>query len=269
MSKSKDQPPPLIDRQSERDFRQVAIDRVGIKDLLYPIAVKDLSQQVQHTVANVEMTVDLPHHYKGTHMSRFVEILHGHGRKIQVDMLIPMVHALRDRLEASAAHLILEFPFFIEKAAPATGALGLVDYQITFSVTHKNGVDDFVLKTRVPLTTLCPCSKAISAYGAHNQRGYVTVAVRTQGLLWIEELVKMIESCGSAEIYSLLKRADEKVVTEQAYDQPVFVEDLVRNVAVRLNQEPRIIAYQIEAENMESIHNHAAYALVKKAWECV
>jgi GTP cyclohydrolase I len=257
----------LVDRQSERDFREVAIDRVGIKDLLYPIAVRDLSQQVQHTVANVEMTVDRPHHYKGTHMSRFVEILHTHGREIQVDKLIPMTHSLRQRLEASAAHLTLEFPYFIEKSAPATGALGLVDYRVAFNNNDEKGVDDFILKVCVPLTTLCPCSKAISSYGAHNQRGYVTVAVRTQGTLWIEELIKMVERCGSAEIYSLLKRADEKIVTEQAYDHPVFVEDLVRNVAMELNREPRIIAYQIEAENMESIHNHAAYALVKKAWK--
>ncbi len=267
MNLTSDQVMPLVDRQSERDFREVAIDRVGIKDLLYPIAVRDLSQQLQHTVANVEMTVDLPHHYKGTHMSRFVEILHSQGREIQVDKLIPMTHLLRKRLEASAAHLTLEFPYFIEKSAPATGALGLVDYRVSFHITYEKGADDFVLKVRVPLTTLCPCSKAISSYGAHNQRGYVTVAVRTQGTLWIEELIKMIERCGSAEIYSLLKRADEKIVTEQAYDHPVFVEDLVRNVAVELNQDPRIIAYQIEAENMESIHNHAAYALVKKAWK--
>jgi GTP cyclohydrolase I len=256
-----------VDRQSERDDREVAIDRVGIKDLLYPIAVRDLTQEVQHTVATVEMTVDLPHHYKGTHMSRFIEILHSHGREIQVDKLIPMVHVLRKRLEASAAHLILDFPYFIEKAAPATGSLGLVDYKVTFLITHEKGIDDFILKVCVPLTTLCPCSKAISSYGAHNQRGYVTVAVRAKGTLWIEELIKMVEQCGSAEIYSLLKREDEKVVTEQAYDHPVFVEDLVRNVALKLNQEPRIVAYQIEAENMESIHNHAAYALVKKSWK--
>ncbi|MCS7063703.1 MAG: GTP cyclohydrolase FolE2 [Methylacidiphilales bacterium] len=256
----------LADRQNERDYREIAIDRVGIKDLLYPIAVRDLSQVIQHTVARVEMTVDLPHHYKGTHMSRFVEILHSHGREIQADQLFPIVHSLRTRLDASAAHLILDFPYFIEKKAPVTESRGLVDYGVTFVVTHEDGRDDFVLKIRVPLTTLCPCSKAISAYGAHNQRGYVTVAIRSRATVWIEELVKWVESCGSAEVFSLLKRADEKRVTELAYDHPVFVEDLVRNVALKLNSEPRVTAYQIEAENIESIHNHSAYALVKKAW---
>ncbi|WP_174583341.1 GTP cyclohydrolase FolE2 [Candidatus Methylacidithermus pantelleriae] len=255
----------LADCQSQTDFRRIPIDRVGVKGLRYPIEVRDRRFASQHTVATVCMTVDLPHHYKGTHMSRFLEILNAHGRLIHVTNITPILRQLQERLHAQVAHISLEFPYFVEKKAPVTGAKGLVDYTVRFEASA-HGLDvDLVMMVTVPVTTLCPCSKAISDRGAHNQRGYVTVATRFVETVWIEEIIEIVEASASSQVYSLLKRPDEKYVTEHAYDHPVFVEDMVRNVAVRLNQHPRVTWYRVEAENMESIHNHAAYACVEKA----
>ncbi|SDT99678.1 GTP cyclohydrolase I [Verrucomicrobium sp. GAS474] len=254
----------IPDRQGERDTRNIPIDRVGVKGLRYPIEVKDRAHATQSTVATFAMTVDLPHQFKGTHMSRFVEILNAHGRLIHVENVEKMLRALQKRLHAERAHIEMEFPYFIGKKAPATGAVGLVDYVVKFETTVDGPKRDFVLTVIVPVTTLCPCSKAISAYGAHNQRGYVSLAVRFEKTVWIEELIALIEASASSEIFSLLKRPDEKAVTERAYDNPVFVEDLVRNVALRVNAHPQVTWYKVEAENMESIHNHAAYALIEK-----
>ncbi len=255
----------LKDTQNEPDHRQIAIDRVGVKNLRFPIQVRDKAKSLQSTIATVALTVDLPHHYKGTHMSRFVEVLNAHGPILHVDSIRKILRELRARLEAERAHVSFEFPFFLEKAAPVTGAVGLMDYTVRFEATSSSEGGDFVMTVVVPVTTLCPCSKAISDNGAHNQRGQVTYSVRFSQPVWIEDLVRLAESCASSELYSLLKRPDEKAVTERAYANPVFVEDLVRNLAAKSNTHANITWYRIEAENFESIHNHNAYAMIEKA----
>jgi GTP cyclohydrolase I len=254
----------LTDTQSLPDHREVSIDRVGVTNLRFPIQVRDKAHSVQNTVATVSLTVDLPHQFKGTHMSRFIEILNQHGSMIHVDNIRVILDHLQTRLDARQAHVDFEFPFFIEKRAPITGAVGLMDYTVKFTATASYDERDFVVTVVVPVTTLCPCSKAISRYGAHNQRGQVTFAIRFNAPIWIEELVQLVESAASSELYSLLKRPDEKAVTERAYDHPVFVEDLVRNIAVKANGDSRIVWYKVEAENYESIHNHNAYAMIEK-----
>lgn len=257
----------MKDKQSEKDIRGVRIDRVGVKGMRHPIVVRDLAHKTQNTVATVSMSVDLPHHFKGTHMSRFVEILNEHGFVMHVENIPDILQQMRQRLNAEYAHLQVDFPYFIEKKAPVTGAPGMMDYGATFLASTRNGAIDFVLGVTVFVTTLCPCSKAISARGAHNQRGLVQVQVRSKRTVWIEELIETIEASASCELFSLLKRKDEKYVTEYAYDKPVFVEDLVRNVAVRLRKDRRITWYRVEAENFESIHNHSAFAVVEsKPW---
>ncbi|QSR86024.1 GTP cyclohydrolase I FolE2 [Candidatus Methylacidiphilum infernorum] len=257
----------LADCQSQKDHRKIKINRVGVKGLKYPIEVRDKNFESQHTVATVSLLVDLPHHFKGTHMSRFVEVLNSHGRMVHVSNVFAIVRELQRKLHAETAHVILEFPYFIEKKAPVTESKGLVDYLVRFEAAAYLDETDFVMWVTVPVTTLCPCSKAISDRGAHNQRGYVSVALRFIHTIWIEDVIEIVESSASSPIYSLLKRPDEKYVTEQAFDNPVFVEDLVRNVALRLNANPDIFWYRVEAENMESIHNHAAYACVEKGAE--
>lgn len=255
---------PLADQQNLPDHRQIKIDQVGVKGLRYPIQVKDKKNSIQNTIATMSMTVDLPHQFKGTHMSRFVEVLNAHGSLVHVENITDILRQLQSKLHAEAAHLTMDFPYFIEKSAPISHSKGLVDYQAKFDASAYGNEIDFVLTVMVPVTTLCPCSKAISQYGAHNQRGYVTLAVRFLNTVWIEDLISLIESCASSEIFSLLKRTDEKQVTERAYENPVFVEDLVRNIAVKLNDHPEITWYKVEAENMESIHNHSAYACITK-----
>lgn len=254
----------LKDTQSERDYRQIAIDRVGVKNLRYPIRILDKAHATQSTIATVALTVDLPHHYKGTHMSRFVEVLNEHGPIFHVANIRALLGKLLKRLDAEKAHVDFEFPFFLEKKAPVTGAVGLMDYTARFAATAHSDDIDFVVTVIVPVTTLCPCSKAISEFGAHNQRGQVTYSIRFRQPIWIEDLVRLVESCASSELYSLLKRPDEKAVTERAFENPVFVEDLVRNIAARSENQPDITWYRIEAENFESIHNHNAYALIEK-----
>jgi GTP cyclohydrolase IB len=254
----------LIDTQNLPDHREVAIDRVGVKKLRFPIVVRDKAHTSQHTVATVSLTVDLPHHFKGTHMSRFIEVLNQHGTVIHVDNIKVILRELQERLDAEAAHVEFEFPYFIEKQAPITRASGLLEYNVRFNATAHQQSCEFELTVIVPVTTLCPCSKAISAHGAHNQRSQVTFAVRFSSPIWIEDLVRMVETSASAELFSLLKRPDEKAVTEHAYEHPVFVEDLVRNIAVKANADSRIIWYRVEAENYESIHNHNAYAMIEK-----
>jgi GTP cyclohydrolase I len=254
----------LVDQQSQPDNRQLRIDHVGVKGLRYPVEVRDKAHTVQNTIATFNLMVDLPHQFKGTHMSRFVEVLNAHGRLVHVENIPRMLNELQDKLQAEVARIEMEFPYFLEKKAPATGAKGLVDYVAKFDAVAHGKEISFTLTVVVPVTTLCPCSKAISAYGAHNQRGYVTAAIRFINTVWIEDLIALIEASASSEIYSLLKRPDEKVVTERAYDNPVFVEDLVRNVALRLNDHPDVTWYKVEAENMESIHNHSAYACIEK-----
>lgn len=255
----------LKDTQNERDDRHLPIDRVGVKQLRFPIEVRDKGGSVQRTVATVALTVDLPAHFKGTHMSRFVEVLHAHGGCLDVHSMLALPREILDRLEARKAHVEFQFPFFLSKAAPVTGKTGLVDYEVRFEVeADSSGVTDFVVTVMVPVATLCPCSRAISERGAHNQRGLVTYSVRFTEPVWIEDLIALVERSASCELYSVLKRPDEKAVTERAYDNPVFVEDLVRNVASRTNAHDAITWFRVEAENFESIHNHNAYALIEK-----
>ena len=254
----------IPDVQNSEDSRQIAINKVGIKSIRHPIKVRDKQAGVQHTIALFNMYVGLPHNFKGTHMSRFVEILNSHDREISVESFEPMLREMVRKLEAETGHIEMSFPYFINKAAPVSGVQSLLDYEVTFIGTiSAGGKYEFTMKVVVPVTSLCPCSKKISAYGAHNQRSHVTVTTVTNSYLWIEELVQMIEEQGSCELYGLLKRPDEKYVTERAYDNPKFVEDMVRDVAARLNAEPRIHSYVIESENFESIHNHSAYALIE------
>ena len=255
---------PLTDKQNEPDIRGLRIDKVGVRGLRIPLQVRDKSHQLQNTVARVGMFVDLPKEFKGTHMSRFVEVLNSHGSVVHVENIPDMLRAMQAKLQAQTAHLEMEFPYFLVKKAPVSGKEGVLDYNVR-SDAAMNGNDlDFLLTVRVTVTTLCPCSKAISKYGAHNQRGEVTVQVRSDRIVWIEEIISLVESSGSSEMYSLLKREDEKAVTERAYENPVFVEDLVRNVALRLNAHPDVAWYKVEAENYESIHNHNAYACIEK-----
>ena len=254
----------IPDVQNLVDTRQIAINKVGIKSIRHPIKVQDKSGGIQHTIAMFNMYVSLPHNFKGTHMSRFVEILNSHEREISVENFPAMLRDMVEKLEAESGHIEMSFPYFINKAAPVSGVQSLMDYDVTFIGEICGGEIRFSLKVVVPVTSLCPCSKKISEYGAHNQRSHVTVTARTNGFLWIEELVQLVESEASCELWGLLKRPDEKYVTERAYDNPKFVEDMVRDVAARLNAEARIDAYIVESENFESIHNHSAYALIEK-----
>ncbi|MBA4150456.1 MAG: GTP cyclohydrolase I FolE2 [Verrucomicrobia bacterium] len=255
---------PLHDEQSKRDHRQLRIDKVGVRGLRFPIEIGDKERVTQNTVATIGMFVDLPHEFKGTHMSRFIEVLNAHGNIVHVENITDILFAMQKKLHAATAHLEMEFPYFMTKRAPVTGGESLMDYTARFEAAASGKEIDFVLTVIVPVTTLCPCSKAISQYGAHNQRGSVTVQIRSSKSIWIEDLIAIVESSASSELYSLLKRLDEKAVTERAYENPVFVEDLVRNVAEKLNAHPDVTWYKVEAENYESIHNHNAYACIEK-----
>ena len=251
------------DVQGHADTRRIPINRVGIKDIAHPVKVKDRSEGEQHTIATFNMYVNLPHNFKGTHMSRFVEILHGE-REISVESFRAMLEKMTQRLEADAGHIEMSFPFFVMKKAPVSGVQSLMDYKASLIGEQKNGKAETWIKVVVPVTSLCPCSKKISEYGAHNQRSHVTIKAKLRRHIWIEELVDVAESEASCELFGILKRPDEKYVTERAYDNPKFVEDLVRDVAKRMNDDERIAAYVVEAENFESIHNHSAYALIEK-----
>ncbi len=254
----------IADVQSSADTRHIAIDKVGIKDIRHPVRVKDRSEGEQHTIANFNMYVNLPHNFKGTHMSRFVEILNLHEREISVESFKEMLGEMTERLEAQAGHIEMTFPYFINKTAPVSGVQSLLDYEVSFIGEISDRQPSMRIKVIVPVTSLCPCSKKISDRGAHNQRSHVTVTATTSGFVWIEELIEMIESQASSELYGLLKRPDEKYVTERAYDNPKFVEDMVRDIAAKLNNDDRITAYVVESENFESIHNHSAYALIER-----
>lgn len=257
-------PAKLHDKQSERDYRELRIDKVGVRDLRFPITVRDKQRSVQNTVARIGMFVDLPKEFKGTHMSRFIEVLNAHGTIIHVENIDDILFAMQEKFAAATSHLEIEFPYFMLKKAPVTGGESVMDYVARFDATACKRDIDFVLTVKARVTTLCPCSKAIAAYGAHNQRGEVTVQIRSRKAVWIEDLIAIIESSASSELYGLLKREDEKAVTERAYDNPVFVEDLVRNVVLKLNAHPDVTWYKVEAENYESIHNHNAYACIEK-----
>ena len=258
-------PSAMPDVQGSTDTRQIAINRVGIKSIRHPVKVLDRSGGVQHTIAMFNMYVSLPHNFKGTHMSRFVEILNSHEREISVENFPAMLRDMVEKLEAQSGHIEMNFPYFINKAAPVSGVESLMDYDVTLIGEICHGEIVPTIKVVVPVTSLCPCSKKISARGAHNQRSHVTAQVRINDHVWIEEIVQLIENEASCELYGLLKRPDEKFVTERAYDNPKFVEDMVRDVAARLNAEARVDAYVVESENFESIHNHSAYALIENS----
>jgi GTP cyclohydrolase I len=254
----------IVDVQGLEDTRRIPIDKVGIKDIRHPVRVRDRSGGEQHTIATFNMFVNLPHHFKGTHMSRFVEILNKHEREISVKSFKDMLHEMNRILDAESGHIEMSFPYFVMKEAPVSKVKSLMDYDVTFIGEASNSDTSVAIKVVVPVTSLCPCSKKISDYGAHNQRSHVTVTARTKKFVWIEDIIDMIEQEATCELYGLLKRPDEKYVTEHAYDNPKFVEDMVRDIAVRLNADDRIISYTVESENFESIHNHSAYALVQK-----
>lgn len=254
----------IEDVQGSADTREIAINRVGIKDIRHPVRVKDRNEGEQHTIANFNMYVFLPHNFKGTHMSRFVEILNNHEREISVNSFKEMLIEMVERLESEAGHIEMTFPFFINKTAPVSGVQALMDYEVTLIGEVENSEPHMFTRVVIPVTSLCPCSKSISERGAHNQRSHVTVTVSTDTFMWIEELIELVEKEASSELFALLKRPDEKLVTERAYDNPKFVEDVVRDVAGRLNRDSRILSYVVEAENFESIHNHSAYARIEK-----
>ena len=254
----------LVDIQNLPDTRNIRIKKVGVKNIRYPITVRDKANGIQHTVANVNMYVDLPQHFKGTHMSRFVEILNTYRGDIAIRNFSKILNAMKETLNAKSAHLEIEFPYFIKKEAPVTHAKGLMEYICRFCGSS-NDVEDFYVGIVIPVTTLCPCSREISDRGAHNQRSIVTVNIRFKKFFWIEDVITLVEQSASCDVYSILKRPDEKFVTEKAYDNPMFVEDIVREIAVKLSRDDNIIWFTVEAENFESIHNHSAYAFVERA----
>ena len=254
----------IADVQSTADTRHLAINKVGIKDIKHPIRISDRSDGEQHTVATFNMYVNLPHNFKGTHMSRFVELLNSNKGEITVASFKDILARMSKTLAAEAGHIEMRFPYFVNKPAPISGVESLLDYDVTFIGEIRGGKTTMTVRVVVPVTSLCPCSKEISEYGAHNQRSHVTITARTNGFIWIEDLIDMVEEEASCEIFGLLKRPDEKYVTEKAYDNPKFVEDMVRDVARRLNGDKRISGYILESENFESIHNHSAYAMIEK-----
>ncbi|MFN4196796.1 MAG: GTP cyclohydrolase FolE2 [Caldimicrobium sp.] len=253
----------LPDIQNLSPEEKIPIEKVGIKNLRYPIKVLDRAKGMQATVGEFNLYVDLPAHFKGTHMSRFIEVLNEFKEEIHVKNIKEILRKLKKRLNARSAHLEVYFPYFLEKKAPVTEIVSLMEYQAFMIATLQSRKMDLILGVKVPVMTLCPCSKSISKYGAHNQRGLVTISVRSKSFLWLEELIEIAEAAGSSPVYPLLKRPDEKYVTERAYDNPKFVEDVVRGVAVKLLEKKDIFWFRVEAENMESIHGHNAYACLR------
>ena len=255
----------LSDIQNSRDHRNINIDKVGVKNIRYPITVLDRTHGRQQTVANINMYVNLPKEFKGTHMSRFIEILNEYHGEIHIRNFATILETMKNRLQAESAHLEITFPYFIEKKSPVSSASGLMEYgcRLRGSLRAEDG-HDLVAEISVPITTVCPCSKEISDFGAHNQRGVVRLAVRFKRFVWLEELIQVVEAEASCDVYSVLKRPDEKYVTEKAHDNPKFVEDVVRDIASRLEEDPNITWYTVDSENFESIHNHSAYAFVER-----
>ena len=254
----------IPDTQSKEDTRKIPIDKVGIKGIKHPVRVLDRSGGEQATIADFNMYVHLPHNFKGTNMSRFVEILNEYDREISVKSFGEMLEKMATRLESDSGHIEMTFPYFVKKTAPVSGVESLLDYEVTFLGEIADGVTKTDVRVLVPVTSLCPCSKSISEYGAHNKRSHITLLVSITDFVWVEELIEMIEAQASCKLYGLLKRPDEKYVTEEAYDNPKFVEDLVRDIATQLNNDDRIMSYTVESENFESIHNHSAYAYIEK-----
>ncbi len=251
----------IPDVQNERDFRNIPINQVGIKNLRYPITVRDRRDGFQHTVATINMFVNLPHETKGTHMSRFVEMLHVLKPEVSLKKFAVILETMKRHLQAASAHLEMSFPYFIEKKAPISLAAGLMDYSCRIAgSSDAAGRVDLRSEVVVPVSSVCPCSREISRFGAHNQRGEVRLALRFKRFVWLEDMIELVESSASSEVYSVLKRVDEKCITERGYQNPKFVEDIVRDIARRLVSDPNITWFSVSAENFESIHNHSAYA---------
>lgn len=251
----------IPDIQSQTDTRKIVIDKVGVKGLRYPIVVEDRQRGTQHTVANLNIYVELPHNKRGTHMSRFVEILHHYHEEALIGNLESFLFELKSSLKAEAAYIDITFPYFLTKHAPVSGIASILSYDCVFSASLKDRYE-LLIGVIVPVTSLCPCSKEISEYGAHNQRSMITIKVSYDGFVWLEELIELAEATASCEIYSLLKRVDEKYVTEKAYQNPKFVEDIVREITLALEKDTRIRSFYVESENAESIHLHNAYAMI-------
>jgi GTP cyclohydrolase I len=256
----------MVDVQNQLDYRNTRIDKVGVKNIRYPVTVMDKHNGVQHTVASVNLYVNLPREFKGTHMSRFIEILNKFHGALDIREFSKVLESMKAHLQAESAHVEIAFPYFINKISPITQTGGLMEYgcRIMGSLDQQKGYD-LVLEVNVPITTVCPCSREISDYGAHNQRGHVRLAVRFKRFIWIEDLVRLVEEAASCELYSVLKRPDEKYVTEKAYDNPKFVEDVVRDIAVQLKEDPNVLWFLVDVENFESIHNHSAYAFIERS----
>ena len=255
-----------IDIQKMSDTRNVTIDKVGVKGVKYPIIVDDRSNGIQHTIADLDIYVELPHQHRGTHMSRFIELLNKYHTKNFISEIENFVAEIKERLDADSSYVSISFPYFVKKKAPVSGIESLLSYQCFFEVSHKEKFE-MTIGVKVPITTVCPCSKEISEYGAHNQRSLVIVEVKYSEFIWLEELIDVVEECASCEVYALLKRSDEKYVTEKGYDNPKFVEDIVRDITVKLREDSRIQRFYVESENFESIHNHSAYASVYESRE--
>lgn len=254
----------MIDVQKMPDHREMPIDKVGVKGLRYPINVLDRDHGEQQTIASVNMYVNLPHQFKGTHMSRFIEILNENRGEIDIRRFDDILPEIKKRLDAESAHLELSFPYFIKKKAPVSKVEALVDYDVTLSgEIDANDKRTTQVTLKVPISTVCPCSKEISLRGAHNQRGLVTLSVRFNKFIWLEDLIDLVESTGSCKLYAMLKREDEKYCTEQAYDNPKFVEDVVRDIGAVLRDDSNVVWFSVESEHMESIHNHNAYASIE------
>jgi GTP cyclohydrolase I len=253
----------LPDVQASVDRREIAIQRVGIRSITLPVTVAG-QHGLQHSIATIAMYVMLPADQKGTHMSRFIDVMQQHAEPLSAGSMRQLLAAMLRRLEASEGAIEVEMPYFIRKAAPVSGVESLLDYRLTLRADQGRDGARITQQVVVPVTSLCPCSKKIADYGAHNQRSHVTIAAELLGDLSVEEQVRIAEGAASCEVWAMLKRSDEKYVTERAYDNPKFVEDVVRDVALALARDPRVGAYRIECENFESIHNHSAYALIER-----
>jgi GTP cyclohydrolase I len=265
MKQAKDGGLPMPDIQNQSDDREIPLAKVGVKGLEYPIRVLDKVKKVQHTAAKADLFVNLPHQFKGTHMSRFVEVFHRYREDLSMPRFLEMLGEIRRDLKAESAFGSMEFPYFIEKKAPVSGVSGIIACQCRYSGSVKDGGRHFSVAVSVPVSTVCPCSRAISGRGAHNQRGIVTVELEMGPFFWLEDIISLVENAASSPVYSVIKREDEKYITEHAYDNPRFVEDLVREVYARLRDMGQFPRFSVEAENFESIHNHSAYAFAEYA----
>ena len=253
----------MEDVQGSLDTRQIPINRVGIKDIQHPIVVMNKDGSSSASIATFSMSVSLPHDQKGTHMSRFIEMLNSKETRISAKGFHSMLSEMVKKLEAESGYIEMQFPYFIEKTAPVSGVKSLMDYQVNLVGQIEQGHIDSTLEVTIPVKSLCPCSKKISEYGAHNQRSHITVGINCSSKLWLDELIQSVEAQASAELFAILKRPDEKYITERAYNNPKFVEDVVRDVAHEFDQNDRILRYYVHAENFESIHNHSAFAVIE------